>query len=299
MDSDSIFPKSSRFGIFKELKNVQAVENMKRVIILTGSELRHIFFRKFMALSEDIQVINSYCEGLEKSLQAVVSAEQDSTWRTKHLINREQSERDFFGLFVTTVPDYSNTIFLPKGAINAPPYVEAIKSAQPDLLIAYGCSIIKEPLVSAFQGRFLNVHLGLSPYYRGSGTNYWPLVNGEPEYVGATFMYIDPGIDTGEIIHQIRGRVVWGDTPSQIGNRLIVDMAHAYCEIIRNFDRVVKMTPLPKQGGEKVYKQRDFSEESVTKLYDNFAKGLVEEYLTEEAERCARVPIIRNPAIEG
>ena len=30
--------------------------------------------------------------------------------------------------------------------------------------------------------------------------------------VGATFMYIDPGIDTGEIIHQSRDIVI-GDSP--------------------------------------------------------------------------------------
>ena len=53
-----------------------------------------------------------------------------------------------------------------------------------------------------FSRKFLNVHLGLSPYYRGSGTNVWPLINTEPDMVGAT-LCIDAGIDNGEIIHQI------------------------------------------------------------------------------------------------
>jgi len=48
--------------------------------------------------------------------------------------------------------------------------------------------------------------LGLSPYYLGSGTNYWPLVNEKPEFVVATFMHIDTDIDTEEIIHQIRAK---------------------------------------------------------------------------------------------
>ena len=41
---------------------------MKRIIILTGSELRQTFFRKYIALSENINVVATYCEGLEKSL---------------------------------------------------------------------------------------------------------------------------------------------------------------------------------------------------------------------------------------
>ena len=39
--------------------------------------------------------------------------------------------------------------------------------------------------------KILNLHLGISPYYKGSGTNYFPLVNNEPQYVGATFMFLD------------------------------------------------------------------------------------------------------------
>lgn len=271
---------------------------MKRIVILTGSELRHTFMRKFLALSEDIQVIQSYCEGLEKSLPAIVAGEPETTLRMNHLANREQSEQDFFGLFVDTTPDYSRPVFLPKGAINGVPYTEAIIASQPDLLVAYGCSIIKEPLLSPFNGRFLNVHLGLSPYYRGSGTNYWALVNNEPEYMGTTFMYIDAGIDTGEIIHQIRARVVWGDTPSQIGNRLIADTAYAYRAMIANFDRLERMASLPIPNHVRVYKQKDFSEESVRTLYANFANGLVDRYLAQQSERCRKVPILQNPSLE-
>ena len=42
-------------------------ELVKRIVILTGSELRHVFCR-YIALSEDI---NSSCEGQEKSLRAI------------------------------------------------------------------------------------------------------------------------------------------------------------------------------------------------------------------------------------
>lgn len=272
---------------------------MKRVVILTGSELRHEFFRKYIALSEEIEVINSYCEGQEKSLHTLV--EKDTAVndvRLKHLSAREQSENDFFGLFCETIPNYSNPVYLPKGEINAPTYTEAIINTNCDLLIAYGCSIIKKPLLNAFKGRFLNVHLGLSPYYRGSGTNYWPLVNGEPEYVGATFMYIDAGIDTGEIIHQIRAKYSWGDMPSQVGNRLIAEMSRAYRNIIINFDKLETMPQPPIPSNERVYKRKDYTEESVLTLYKNFDNGLISRYLNEELDRCARVPIIRNRALE-
>ncbi len=272
---------------------------MKRIVILTGSELRHEFLRKYVARSEDIEVINSYCEGCEKSLRTVTEkkATADDV-RLKHLSAREQSEKDFFGLFTETTDDYSNPVYLSKGEINTPRYTDRIISSKPDLLIAYGCSLIREPLLSAFEGCFLNVHLGLSPYYRGGGTNYWPLVNGEPEYVGATFMYIDAGIDTGEIIHQIRAEYSFGDSPSQVGNRLITEMARVYRSIIVNFDKLERMPQLPIPSNEKVYKRKDYTEESVLTIYENFNNGLIDKYLKEEEARCSKVPIIRNSVLK-
>ncbi len=273
--------------------------SVKKIVIFTSSELRHEFFRKYIAQSAGIKVVNTYCEGLEKNLRTVVDKDpSNKDLRLKHLEAREQAEEDFFRLFVDATPDKSNPVFLPKGEINSPAYTQAIIDSNPDLLVAYGCSIIKEPLLNAFAGRFLNVHLGLSPYYRGSGTNYWPLVNAEPEYVGATFMHIDAGIDTGEIIHQIRAAYCWGDSPAQIGNRLIVAMSDVYRRIIVNFDSMQKLPQMPVPENERVCKMKDYTEESVALLYKNFANGLIERYLGEEAECCDRVPILRNPGLE-
>lgn len=272
---------------------------MKKIIILTGSELRHDFVRKFIALDPEIKVVASFCEGTEKSYKTLTDKQEDNEMRKRHLIAREQSEEDFFRLFVETGEDKSKPLFLPKSEINSLKCFEQITNSEADLVVAFGCSIIKEPLLSAFPDRFLNAHLGLSPYYRGSGTNYWPLVNGEPEYVGVTFMHIDPGIDTGEIIHQIRARIFWGDTPSSIGNRLIVDMARTYRDIIRKASDLPKIPQPLKSPNDKVYRQKDFSEESVRKLYSLFETNLVETYLREEKERCIKVPIILNHEISG
>jgi len=270
---------------------------MKRVVILTGSELRHTFFRKAIALSDQIEIVQTYCEGLEKSLGTFVKQESGNDLRTKHLHAREQSELDFFGLFLDSTADRSKPLFLPKGEINSPKYVEAILKSDPDLLIAYGCSIVREPLLSAFPRRFLNVHLGLSPYYRGSGTNYWPLVNREPEYVGATFMHIDSGVDSGEVIHQVRARIAPGDSAVQIGNRLILDMTQVYLNLILRFDQLKAMPQIPSSPAHRYYKKKDYSEESVATLYQNFCDGMIDEYLRDQKSRCAAVSIVENPAL--
>jgi methionyl-tRNA formyltransferase len=224
---------------------------------------------------------------------------RESSMRKLHLRAREQSETDFFETAVEMFEDLSHPVCIKKGEINDERIVKAIIDAKPDVLLAYGCSLVKSGLLSAFNGRFFNAHLGLSPYYRGSGTNYWPLVNNEPEYVGVTFMHIDAGVDTGEIIHQVRADIEWGDTPSQIGNRLIKDMCPVYAALVRNMDSLPRMPQPPKPGKTLYYKRRDYTEESVRLLYANFSNGLVDKYISNKETRWLVAPIVENPSVTG
>jgi hypothetical protein len=270
---------------------------MADIVILTNSQLRHEFIRKAISLGDDITVLRSYCESSEGRIIDRTNKE-GSEIKLNHLRARRQSEEDFFRHFVELAPDKSNPTFIPAGGINEPEHAEEISELNPDFLVAYGCSIVRDPLLSLFEDRILNVHLGLSPYYRGSGTNFWPLVNCEPEYVGATFMYMDEGIDTGEIIHQIRARVHPGDGPHQIGNRLILDMVFDYIDIIRNFDELPRIEQSLSPDESKYYERDDYSEEATEQLYANFESGLVERYLEEQKERIRDVPILENPLFD-
>lgn len=273
---------------------------MKKVVILTGSELRHEFVRKFIANSPEVDVIASYCEGAEKSLKVLVENDDEpDNSRLKHLRAREQSEEDFFQLYTDSVVDNSKPYFISKGTLDDEQYVEEIIELAPDLIIAYGCSIVRSKLLSHFSGRFVNVHLGLSPYYRGSGTNFWPLVNGEPEFVGATFMYIDAGVDTGEVIHQIRSKVEFADNPVQIGNRLIVQIAKEYVKLIRSFSSLEKIpSEIFNSSFEPLYyKKKDYTEDSVNQLYKRFNSGMIENYLNSIEQRLLKAPIANNRGI--
>jgi phosphoribosylglycinamide formyltransferase-1 len=271
-----------------------------RIVILTGGELRHTFLRKALGLCQGVIVLRSYCEGLEKSLQHLIAAaDGGNTVRRDHLHAREKSESDFFSLFTALAPDRSYPQSIAKGDINDPRHTQDIEELAPDLLVCYGTSIIRNPMLSRYQGRFLNLHLGLSPYYRGTGTNFWPLVEGEPEFVGATFMHIDSGIDTGEIIHQIRARMFPDDTIHQIGNRLISDAALVYADIIRKFANLPQMPQPNPPANVRVFRKKDFSEAATSKMYRAFETGMIDRYLNEKYERDLRAPIVENSIIES
>ncbi|MFN7843865.1 MAG: formyltransferase family protein [Pirellula sp.] len=269
---------------------------MKNIVLLTGSELRHQYVRRALAANPNLRMLTAFCEGAQQSLAARLSrAEEDNTEQQLYAATREQTERDIFGLALKYMPEASNPKFLEKGQVNTPEVVNSIVCLNPDILCAYGCSLIKSELLTRFEGRFINLHLGLSPYFRGSGTNYFPLVQGRPEYVGATFMFLDRGIDTGRIIHQIRARIYHGDSAHLIGNRLIADAAEIYSRLVAEFDRVVDLPQPSSDIPFQLCLRKDFTLDSLRHLQHQFDTGMIEKYLNNENARCKEVPLIQQP----
>lgn len=76
------------------------------------------------------------------------------------------------------------------------------KELQPDLIIVSGTRMIKEKLLSIEPAiGIMNLHTGLSPYIKGGpNCTNWCLSTKQFHLIGNTIMWIDRGIDTGNII---------------------------------------------------------------------------------------------------
>ena len=76
---------------------------------------------------------------------------------------------------------------------------QIIKKFNPDILIIFGTSIIKENIFSIPKYGTLNIHPGVNPKYKGAGS-FWALKNKDLKNYGFTIHLVDRGIDTGKII---------------------------------------------------------------------------------------------------
>ena len=73
-----------------------------------------------------------------------------------------------------------------------------------DAIIVFGSGLIREPLLShCMARRAVNLHAGISPFYRGNACNFWATYDGHPEYVGATIHRLSPGVDAGDILETV------------------------------------------------------------------------------------------------
>jgi hypothetical protein len=80
--------------------------------------------------------------------------------------------------------------------------MEALEVAlDSDVYVVFGASFIKGPLCKFLVDRgAYNIHMGVSPYYRGHSTNFWALYDNRAQYVGATIHKLTQGLDSGPIL---------------------------------------------------------------------------------------------------
>lgn len=271
-----------------------------KIVIITSNAIRHNYFKLMFSLSEKIHILKTYVEHTG-NISLKINPPKNEVMENLvhyHFDARHNSEYDFFSDIVQHVPDNSNSKNIKKGDINKDKVIDEIEALNPDLIVTYGCSIIKPRLIHLFQDRIINVHLGLSPYYMGSGTNFHCLVNNEFYFEGYTFMYMDCGIDTGEIIHQERAVILPFDNPHQIGNRLIKSMTKKFILLVENFHLVQRMEPIDFKGG-KTYKNSDATLELTEALYDNFNSGGVIKYLKERESLTKKFPILQQRFLDN
>lgn len=76
-----------------------------------------------------------------------------------------------------------------------------ITQHQVNFLISYGYRhIIKADVLQLLPRRAINLHIAYLPWNRGADPNLWSFVENSPK--GVTIHYLDPGVDTGDIIVQ-------------------------------------------------------------------------------------------------
>lgn len=77
-----------------------------------------------------------------------------------------------------------------------------LRRLDPSVVVVNGTRIISEETLGCVDATFVNVHMGITPQYRGVHGGYWALAEGRPELVGTTVHVINRGIDTGPILGQ-------------------------------------------------------------------------------------------------
>ncbi len=96
----------------------------------------------------------------------------------------------------------SNDHLLRVSSVNDEACKQLLEQVQPDIIIVNGTRIISKKILQCCRAVFINMHVGITPKYRGSHGGYWALYNNDPANFGTTIHFVDTGVDTGAVLKQ-------------------------------------------------------------------------------------------------
>jgi methionyl-tRNA formyltransferase len=136
--------------------------------------------------------------------------------------------------------------------VNDPEFLATLRDIDPDLIISVSCpQIFKRELLELPKITCVNVHSSLLPHYRGILPTFWVLANDEKE-TGVSVMYMNPGIDDGNLIVQGRIPIAEDETLRSLMHKCKSMAADLVLETIRSFEND-SVNPLPNPEEEGSY----------------------------------------------
>jgi methionyl-tRNA formyltransferase len=141
-----------------------------------------------------------------------------------------------------------------------PEFVAAVRALAPDLFVAAGYGLILKPkLLEVPRLVAANFHASLLPHYRGRHPVFWTLRAGE-RWAGLTVHAIDAGIDTGDILYQVKVRTRRDDTVAALYERIMDRSVGLVPRLLHDAGRGA-MPRRPQAAGEGSYFSRTTEED--------------------------------------
>jgi len=140
-----------------------------------------------------------------------------------------------------------------------------------DIYVVFGSSYIKGHLIDFLvEQKAINIHMGVSPYYRGTDCNFWALYDNNPHLVGATIHTLSKGIDSGPMLYHAMSNIK--TDPFEYTMSTVKAAFHSIAEKIKD-KSIFEIKPIAQDKSKEVrYSKKIEFNEQVVKNY--FTKNI-------------------------
>ena len=237
-----------------------------KITLLTSNNIRHNYLINLLSsVAEELFVIQE-CRTIFPGI--VPGFYQTSPLMKKYFENVNNAQSKLFGYsYVNTLN--KNTKILPvlSGDLNQCSmnlFSDFLKS---DVYVVFGSSYIKGELADFLvKQKAINIHAGVSPYYRGTDCNFWALYDDNPHLVGATIHLLSKGLDNGPILYHAMSNVK--TNPFEYTMSTVKSAFHSIAERIKD-SSIFKIRPVIQEKNNEIRytKKNAFSEEVVEEYF--------------------------------
>ena len=284
-----------------------------RIIILTHSKERHFYLvNNIIEKTESVvgvitgaKIVNrSRYENFVKKIKNIKYYLKNKFLNTifiqygKRLLReKELAEKKFFGGSTKRFYDKHKELLIATvtskyRSINDDYYISIIKDKKPDVIIVMGTCLIGKEIISS--AKFvINMHTGLSPYYRGGNTNLWPFIEKDFGYFGVTIHLMSLGIDSGNIIFTKSPEINQNDNYGTINSKSIVIGVNLIIESIKLIEKN-QLNSIEQWTDGKLFFDRDWNNYLAYKYFKTKDKFLSEYCNLADNNRLSNPKIVKN-----
>ena len=129
--------------------------------------------------------------------------------------------------------------------INSLEVLSLVEKLKPDLVIVSGTNLLKKTLIgkATESGKIMNLHTGISPYVKGGpNCTNWCLSNKDFHMIGNTIMWIDEGIDTGNLVFTEKTKIDGSEGLAELHKKV---MNHAHEMYLKCVELYIRREELP------------------------------------------------------
>ena len=137
-----------------------------------------------------------------------------------------------------------------------------------DVYVVFGSSYIKGELVDFLvKQKAINIHAGVSPYYRGTDCNFWALYDDNPHLVGTTIHLLSKGLDSGPMLYHAMSNLK--SNPFEYTMSTVKSAFHSIAKRIKD-GSIFTIKPIVQDKIKEVRysKKSEFSEELVKEYFE-------------------------------
>ncbi|MCC3860057.1 formyltransferase family protein [Pseudemcibacter aquimaris] len=252
-----------------------------KVVFITGNHPRHAFIARKIHESGFLSAV--IIENRENFIPSPPDHLDDDIKKlfNHHFAERDRVEAEMFGKI--NWPD-TRLEQIELSELNGSRVHSILKEINPDLLITYGCHMIDDETLACVSGEKWNCHGGLSPWYKGAITHFWPSYMLEPQMTGMTVHDLTNQLDAGDVVHQCASDLVPGDTLHMLAARAVLKLGDEIATLIHHLSDNETLEKKAHKTPGMLWLGSRWKPEHLKLIYDHYDDKIVDHYLNGDFE---------------
>ena len=265
-----------------------------KIVIISGSHPRHLYVvKKVMETGLVSGLVLMQRESMVSAVPTSIVGHTRELYE-KHFKLRADMEEKYFG---TLIPEKIcrdiPVLEISSTELNSIRVEQFIKQVSGDCIFTYGPDLLKDNILNIVNSFAFNLHGGLSHWYKGAATMFWPFYFLEPNYVGTTLHYITRKIDAGNIVQHSVPKLAYGDCMHEVACKAVVAGAEDAKRVFECMGRGIIYSGIQQKKTGKLFLEKDWRPEHLHLIYDLYEDKIVDMYLNGEISKENEPKIIR------